>query len=737
MTDSIYKITQITQDKKFMEEESNKNNMTAHLNKINTYKNNLIISNSSINNNNDIIDNDHITNDKISNHNSLNEDQLLQQTLSLTKKTNKLKLTNSKQFKQNDQYNNKHNYHIYQFDKENMSNDNIEISTERIRDKWNKKMDFLLSIIGFAVDLANVWRFPYLCYKNGGGAFLIPYGLMLIFGGIPLFYMELALGQFIRKGAITSWGRVCPLLKGVGYSVVLVAFYTDWFYNMIIAWSLYYFGVSFTFNLPWMSCNNAWNTENCIDFHLTKNDSVFQWKNFSLRNNSSIMGNITFPVEEFFSNQVLGRTKDTNVENPGKIQWQILLCFVAVMVICYFSLWKGIHTSGKVVWFTALFPYVVLIIFLFRGITLPGSTNGIYHYIWPNITKLKSAEPWVDAATQVFFSLGPGFGVLMAYASYNEFHNNVYRDALVVASINSLTSLLSGFVVFTLLGYMAYRRNVLVLDVIKDDPVLVFSVYPEALSTLPGSTFLSICFFLMLLTLGLDSSFGGSEAVITALSDEYPLLANHRELFVLGLFTFYIGIGALESTQGGIYWFHLFERTCVEYPILLAVLCETVCIAWIYGVDRFRQNIKQMLGFQPGIFWKICWKFIAPLFILFNITYGLSNYQPLQLGDYTYPLWANILGGIFSGSAILTIPIVAIIQILRTEGTFSERIKKLIKPDECMEPNEYLIEDKPIINRKMPISLSDTFNSTKSSSYLKKVQSTNSIPNCYKVVRNV
>ncbi|CAH8548690.1 unnamed protein product [Schistosoma bovis] len=739
MTDLVYGTVQTIQDKKVMVDElNNNNNMIVQLHKINTYKNNLINSNNNINNN-DIIDNNNTTNDEMSNTFS-NEEKLIQQTLSVSKKRKKFKLINSKRFKQNDQHNNKHNYHICPFDKVNTRNGNIEIITERIRDKWNKKIDFLLSVIGFAVDLANVWRFPYLCYKNGGGAFLIPYGLMLIFGGIPLFYMELALGQFIRKGAITSWGRVCPLLKGVGYSVVLVAFYTDWFYNMIIAWSLYYFGASFTFNLPWMSCNNSWNTENCIDFHLTKNDSISQWDNFSLRSNYSIVGNITFPVEEFFSNQVLGRTKDTNVENPGKIQWQILLCFIAVMVICYFSLWKGIHTSGKVVWFTALFPYVVLIIFLFRGITLPGSTNGIYHYIWPNIEKLKSAEPWVDAATQVFFSLGPGFGVLMAYASYNEFHNNVYRDALLVASINSLTSLLSGFVVFTLLGYMAYKRNVLVLDVIKDDPVLVFSVYPEALSTLPGSTFLSICFFLMLLTLGLDSSFGGSEAVITALSDEYPMIANHRELFVLGLFTFYIGIGALESTQGGIYWFHLFERTCVEYPILLAVLCETVCIAWIYGVDRFRQNIKQMLGFQPGIFWKICWKFIAPLFILFNITYGLSNYQPLQLGDYTYPLWANILGGIFSGSAVLTIPVVAIIQILRTEGTFNERIKKLIQPHECMEPNEYLIEDKSIINKKIPVSLSDTFNSLKSSSsssYLKKVQSTHSIPNCSKVNTNV
>ncbi|CAH8527319.1 unnamed protein product [Heterobilharzia americana] len=402
------------------------------------------------------------------------------------------------------------------------------------------------------------------------------------------------------------------------------------------------------------------------------------------------------------------------------------------MVICYFSLWKGIHTSGKVVWFTAIFPYVVLTIFLFRGLTLPGSIDGIYHYIWPDIGKLKYAEPWVDAATQVFFSLGPGFGVLMAYASYNDFHNNVYKDALVVAAINSLTSLLSGFVVFTLLGYMAYKRKARVLDVIQDDPVLVFSVYPEALSTLPGSTFLSICFFLMLLTLGLDSSFGGSEAVITALGDEYPILANHRELFVLGLFTFYIGIGALESTQGGIYWFHLFERTCVEYPILLAVFCETVCVAWIYGVDRFRQNIKQMLGFEPGIFWKICWKFIAPIFILFNIIYGLSNYQPLQLGDYTYPLWANILGGIFSGSAILTIPLVAITQILQTEGTLKERIQKLIKPSKLMDIHDPFLMNDQIIDRKMTCSFSDSFNSSKQSPILKKSNSMNSIPLWYK-----
>ncbi|VDP70603.1 unnamed protein product [Echinostoma caproni] len=303
----------------------------------------------------------------------------------------------------------------------------VSISGKKIliRDRWNKKADFLLSVIGFAVDLANVWRFPYLCYKNGGGAFLVPYTLMLVFGGIPLFYMELALGQYIRKGAITSWGKICPLLKGVGYSVVLVAFYTDWFYNMIIAWSLYYLGISFNSQLPWMSCGNQWNTVNCTDIHLSVNATKV---------------NMTKS-----DNRVLGRTPDTNLENLGQIQWPVLVCFCAVMVICYFSLWKGIHTSGKVVWFTAIFPYVVLLILLCRGLSLDGAIDGIRYYIVPNAEKLKTAEPWVDAATQVFFSLGPGFGVLMAYASYNEFHNNVkmmlrllFRDSQFVHSAQFL-----------------------------------------------------------------------------------------------------------------------------------------------------------------------------------------------------------------------------------------------------------------------------------------------------------
>ncbi|KAK3758155.1 hypothetical protein RRG08_060812 [Elysia crispata] len=141
------------------------------------------------------------------------------------------------------------------------------------RESWGKKIDFLLSVIGFAVDLGNVWRFPYICYKNGGGAFLIPYGVMLIFGGLPLFYMELALGQYQRCGCFTVWKRLCPMLKGIGASICVIACLVSWYYNTIVSWAVYFLFSSFTNSPPWLSCNNTWNTENCTTFR----DRILQY----------------------------------------------------------------------------------------------------------------------------------------------------------------------------------------------------------------------------------------------------------------------------------------------------------------------------------------------------------------------------------------------------------------------------------------------------------------------------
>ncbi|CAD7077168.1 unnamed protein product [Hermetia illucens] len=562
------------------------------------------------------------------------------------------------------------------------------------RETWAGKVDFLLSVIGFAVDLANVWRFPYLCYKNGGGAFLVPYCVMLLVGGIPLFYMELALGQHNRKGAITCWGRLVPLFKGIGYAVVLIAFYVDFYYNVIIAWSLRFFFASFTSVLPWTSCTNSWNTDDCKPFgfqHINQNVTISNETGLA-GVNSTVTTTLLLDNEtissmkfqsaalEYFNRYILELNESNGIHDLGAIKWDMAVCLLIVYLICYFSLWKGISTSGKVVWFTALFPYVVLLILLIRGITLPGSAMGIQYYLNPNFDAIYKPEVWVDAATQVFFSLGPGFGVLLAYASYNKYHNNVYKDALLTSCINSATSFVAGFVIFSVLGYMAHSSGQHIEDVATEGPGLVFVVYPAAIATMPGSTFWALIFFMMLLTLGLDSSFGGSEAIITALSDEFPTIGRNREIFVAGLFSLYFLVGLASCTQGGFYFFQLLDRYAAGYSILIAVFFESLAVSWIYGTKRFCNDIRDMIGFRPGLYWRVCWRFVAPLFLLFIIVYGLVFYEPLSYEGYVYPEWANILGWCIAGSSMMMIPVMAIYQILTTPGSLKKRLRTLTTP---------------------------------------------------------
>uniref|UniRef100_A0A4W6GCB5 Transporter n=1 Tax=Lates calcarifer TaxID=8187 RepID=A0A4W6GCB5_LATCA len=485
------------------------------------------------------------------------------------------------------------------------------------RDKWSKKMDFLLSVIGFAVDLGNVWRFPYVCYQNGGGAFLIPYILMAIFGGVPLFYMELALGQFHRTGAISIWKHICPIFKGIGYAICIIALYVSFYYNTIIAWALFYFYSSFSSILPWTNCDNVWNTPDCTNY--------FGMDNVTWTNSSRS------PAEEFYTRNVLEIHKSSGLKNVGGVRWQLMLCLFLIFTIVYFSLWKGVKTSGKVVWVTATLPYIVLFILLIRGATLPGAWRGVVFYLKPQWEKLLETSVWVDAAAQIFFSLGPGFGVLLALSSYNPFTNNCYRDAIVTSLVNCLTSFVSGFVIFTVLGYMAEMRKVEVEDVARDKgPSLLFITYPEAIANMMGSTFFAIIFFVMMITLGLDST-------VRAVKSECSL-------YEFGVGCSIIAVGFLEA----------------------------IAVSWFYGIKRFSNDVQAMLGKAPGLFWKVCWVAISPAFLAYIIVSSLLKAPPLALFDYKYPDWSITVGYIIGFSSFMWIPIYMVYKLVWTPGSLKQ-----------------------------------------------------------------
>ncbi|VDP32044.1 unnamed protein product [Soboliphyme baturini] len=184
------------------------------------------------------------------------------------------------------------------------------VRLEEKRGSWASKVDYILSMIGYSVGLSNIWRFPYLCYQNGGGAFLIPYIICLFLCGVPLFFMEVSIGQFTSRSAATMWS-ICPLFKGVGWATVVITLIVSTYFNVLLA-----YGISFLFQslttgpLPWSHCGNPWNTDKCLDYNnKTVYDLFLQYKQWTSNGSAGVMNpdyetfvNVTYssPSEEFF-----------------------------------------------------------------------------------------------------------------------------------------------------------------------------------------------------------------------------------------------------------------------------------------------------------------------------------------------------------------------------------------------------------------------------------------------------
>ncbi|XP_012219206.1 sodium- and chloride-dependent glycine transporter 1 [Linepithema humile] len=547
------------------------------------------------------------------------------------------------------------------------------------RGTWTGKFDFLLSLLGYSVGLGNVWRFPYLCYSNGGGAFLIPFTVMLIIAGLPLMFMELSLGQYASLGPVAAYKQFCPLLCGLGYGMVLVSSVVMLYYNLIIAWTLYYMFASVVggWELPWSKCEKEWSTENCFmpddaEACHSQNGSYFKGKclNSSQMTAMGLMiENITSaikkpPAEEYFNNYVLGIS--SGIEETGSIRLSMAASLFLAWIIVFLCLSKGVQSSGKVVYFTALFPYVVLIILFIRGILLPGANEGVLFYLTPNWKRLMSAKVWGDAAVQIFFALSPAWGGLITLSSYNKFTNNCYKDSLIVAISNIGTSFFAGLVIFSVIGFLAHELDVPVASVVDEGAGLAFIVYPEVVARLPVAPVWSLLFFIMLLTLGLDSQFALMETVTTAILDGVPALRNYKTWVVLGAAVVGYAGGIIFTTNAGMYWLQLMDKYAANWSVLLIAISECILVAWVYGADRFLDDVQQMIGPRSRLwrfFWTWMWKVITPAALLFILFFNWVKHEPPKYGTYIYPMWADVLGWVISILPVLVIVGLAIDQL--------------------------------------------------------------------------
>ncbi|KAF7998236.1 hypothetical protein HCN44_009634 [Aphidius gifuensis] len=565
-------------------------------------------------------------------------------------------------------------------------NDDDDDDNESIpeRGTWGSKIEFILSVVGLAIGLGNLWRFPYLCYKNGGGAFLVPYFIALGLAGIPMFLMELSLGQMMTVGGLGVF-QIAPIFKGIGYASCVLSCWTNIYYIIILAWALFYFLVSLQSDVPWRTCDNSWNTRYCIS--PIDRLSMTCWTRDNVTMCQTSMGDLSAailkdPVKEFWERRTLQISG--GIEEVGGIRWELAGTLAIVWIMCYFCIWKGVKWTGKVVYFTALFPYVLLICLLVRGLTLPGAMDGLKYLYTPNLSKLGEPEVWIDAVTQIFFSYALGLGALVALGSYNKFKNNVYKDALCVCVVNSGTSMLSGVVIFSVVGFMAHEQQKPVAEVAASGPGLAFLVYPSAVLQLPGAPIWSCLFFFMLILIGLDSQFCTVEGFITAAVDEWPrLLRKRKEIFIaIVCFLSYI-IGLSCVTEGGMFVFQLLDAYAVSgFCLLFLMFFECIAVSWAFGVNRFYDGIADMIGYYPCFWWKICWTVTTPAICIGVFVFNIVKFSPVKYLSYEYPWWSHMLGWMAGISSMMCIPIYGIYIWTVTPGTTSEKWRKLVRIDD-------------------------------------------------------
>lgn len=406
-------------------------------------------------------------------------------------------------------------------------------------------MEFTITCIGYAVGLGNFWRFPYLCYLHGGGAFLVPYTLVLLGIGMPLFAMELYVGQKMQIAASQAWASIHPALGGIGVAGTMATFFVALYYNVIVAWALWFLGSSFGSPLAWGG--NSIDPTAAIDF--------WEVATLDCRGNRSSCSwaNVTSWADV--------EARAPSLWETGGLVWPLVGCLTVGWFLIWLCVCKGIESLGKVAWFTAIFPYFVLAVLLGRGLTLRGASIGLEFYLEPRFDRLADPKVWIAAASQIFYSTGVGWGTLIAFASYNEPNHNYMRDAWLVPLINCSTSFLAGLVVFSVLGFMANEAGVGVEELRLQGSGLAFVAYPSALAQMPGANLFAVLFFVMVICLGVDSQFAMVETVLTGLHDA-GILPTWSKAQRSGLVCAAMAlIGLVFVTRGGLHWVRGRRRT--------------------------------------------------------------------------------------------------------------------------------------------------------------------------------
>ncbi len=474
------------------------------------------------------------------------------------------------------------------------------------RGQWGSKMGFLLAVIGSAVGLGNIWRYPYMLYMHGGGAFLVPYFAAIIFAGIPILILEYSLGHKFRGSAPLSFARAHKGFEWVGWIPTFVAFVIMTFYSVILAWAVNY--LYFAFNFAW--------GDNTADF--------------------------------FFGNFL--KLSDGPF-NMGGFQWQIVISLIVVWLINWFVTYKGV--SGGIEKLNKILIPTLLILMgvvVFRGVTLEGATDGLNVLFTPKWSEIMHIDVWAGAFGQTFFSLSLALAAIITYASYLPGKTDLNNSAMITCFANCGFEFFAAIGVFGILGHMAHIQGVPVTEVAGNGGVgLAFIVFPQVFLLMGGiGKFLGVVFFLAIITAGLTSSVSLLEAFSSSIIEK---TGSNRQKVVTISSLICAAISLLYVTGAGLYVLDIVDHYLNTFLVIGTGFLEVFVVGWIIGPEKLREHANEISIVRIGKWWDIVIKFVAPVILGFIFVASLIN--EFKVNYENYPTKALLIYGLGAVIGIL------------------------------------------------------------------------------------
>ncbi|MDO5663190.1 MAG: sodium-dependent transporter [Brachybacterium sp.] len=461
---------------------------------------------------------------------------------------------------------------------------------------------FIFAAIGSAVGLGNIWRFPAVAYENGGGAFMIPYLVALLTAGIPLLFIDYAVGHRWRGSAPLAWRRVKRWAEFIGWWQVLICVVIAVYYALIIGWSLNY--MVFSVDQRWGADANAF-------------------------------------FFETFTRSLGGTDVTIAFDYTGAILLTIALVWVATIVTMALGVQKGVASSAMIFIPLLVIMFVILVV---RAMLLPGAFEGLDALFTPNWEALTHPGVWVAAYGQIFFSLSIAFGIMLTYSSYLKKKSDLTGSGLVVAFANSGFELLAGIGVFAALGFMAQAQGVAVGEVVTGGIGLAFIAFPTIISEAPAGALIGVLFFGSLVLAGFTSLVSIVEVVIAAVEDKFGIGRLFSTLAVtVPMAAFSI---LVFPTTMGLAMLDTLDAFVNSYGIVAAALVSTIVLAYVLrALPTLRDHLNHSGTFPVGIFWMVCVGLIVP--VVLAVSLGLATLELVTADEpYSgYPSWfVNIFG---------------------------------------------------------------------------------------------